>query len=290
MERKPYWYSVIQYYPNSVKGEVLNVGVIIHQPDSGSVRHFILDTGNIKLRGILSNQVNFDSYKIQKEYFEYYLEKLPNSNDLLIPNVFTHTFLLELAKEFPPDFKASEPTFALTNNLDTLFNQLLSAYIGSDFINRDDYQQITTKKYVRNYFDERKLIDRKVKPNVKFTPIKNVESMHFLIDFVYKNGVLNFMQAVPSNKDHFTNWFTKINTITNVMQDDLGFHLLYDSTDKLNEDKTVKQTLSYLQSKDQRINIIDIHTGDFEMFCRKIESDGKDVEDYESELILLQGA
>ncbi|GIN38998.1 DUF3037 domain-containing protein [Heyndrickxia oleronia] len=290
MERKPYWYSVIQYYPSTLRGEVLNVGIMLNQPESGLIKFHILDVGNIKLRGLLTNPVNYETYRVQKEFIEFYLEKLTMNDDLLRPNIFSQTFLSQLNNELPSDFRLSEPTITLTNNPDQLFNKLLISYIGSDFLKLDDSQQTTTKKYVKKYFDDRQLIDRKIKSNVKFTPIKDVENMHFLIDFVYKNGVINFMQAVPSNKDHFTNWFTKINTITSAIQRDSGFYLLFDSNDALNDDKTVSQTLSYLKSKDQRIHTLDIHSKRFDLFCKKIEDEGKDIEDFESELLILQGA
>ena len=30
MERKPVWYSIIRYSPDDIKGEIINVGLIMH--------------------------------------------------------------------------------------------------------------------------------------------------------------------------------------------------------------------------------------------------------------------
>jgi Protein of unknown function (DUF3037) len=290
MERKPYWYSVIQYYPSTLKGEIINVGVILHQPDSGDLKYHILDHNNIKLKGILSNPVRKEAYKVTKDVIEYYLKQSPNINELFQPNINEQTFLLELNSRFTNDFKLSEPTFSLTSNKELFFKQLLYSYIGKEFINPNETHQITTKKFVRNYFDERQLIDKKIKTNIKFSPIKEVESMHLVIDFVYKNGVINLMQAVPSSSEHFTNWYTKMNTITSEIRKECGIYLLYNKNDALNVDNTVTQILDYLKSKDKRIKTFEINSKDFISLCSQIEKEGKNVEEFESELITLQGA
>lgn len=291
MERTPHWYSVIRFQPNHVRGETINVGVIMHNPSDGTVTRFILDVSNIKLRGFLSNQSKIENYKVQKDFIEYYLNNLDKDHDLLTPNKTEEGFLLKIDEIFPNDFRLSEPTFALTGQPKLLFDQLLNNYIGTEFLKRNHNSQVTTKSYVKKYFDDRKLIDRKIKSNIKYNPLKKVDSMQLTIDFAYKNGILNLMQTVPSSKEQFTHWFTKMTTLTKIlMEEELGFYFLYDSTDELNRDKTISQTMDFFRSSDQRIKGLDIQSNDFNMFCNKIEVEGKNIDEFETDLLLLIGA
>lgn len=282
---------MIRYQPNHVRGEVINVGVIMHHPSKGIITRFILDASNIKLRSLLTNQSKIENYKVQKDYIEFYLDNLEIDHNLLTPDINKESFLSKIDEVLPNDYRLSEPTFALTSEPKLLFNELLCNYIGSEFLLKNNNSQITTKSYVKKYFDDRKLINRKIKSNIKYNPLKDVSSMQLTIDYVYKNGILNLMQTVPSTKEQFTNWFTRMTTLTSHLTDEkLGFYFLFDSTDELNQDKTVTQIIDFFHSNDQRVNGIDVQSKDFNMFCNKIEVEGKNVEEFETDLALIVGA
>lgn len=282
---------MIRYQPNHLRGEIINVGVVMHHPIEGTFTRFILDVSSVKLRSLLTNQSKIDSYRVQKDYIDFYLDNFEKDQNLLTPDVSEENFLLMLDEEFPNDFRLSEPTFALTNEPKLLFDQLLSNYIGSEFLLKGNDSQITTKSYVKKYFDDRNLINRKIKSNIRYSPLKDVESMQLTIDYVYKNGILNLMQTVPSTKEQFTNWYTRMITLTNhLVDEELGFYFLFDSSDELNQDKTVIQTIDFFHSKDSRVNGIDVQSKDFSIFCNNIEVEGKNIDEFETDLALLVGA
>ncbi|MGE7937352.1 DUF3037 domain-containing protein [Bacillus paramycoides] len=285
MDKQKNWYSIIRYMPSTIRGEVLNVGLMLHNPESGELKYQILDSNNTKLKCLLANDVQLETYRVHKEVIDYYLHTLPTEGTLLDPNAFTNAFLEELNSNLPNGFKLSEPTFSKTSNIDKLFKTLLETYVGKEFLlSVSDYLQVNTKKYIKKYFDDRNLVGTKVKYNAKLTPIKDIHDMQFTIDFVYKNGVINLLQAAPSNKDHLNNWFAKINTLLETYKKESGLYVFYDNNNPFHTDDLLWDMINYLQVKDPRVKHLDINSNDFIELCNRIESDGQLIEDFESEL------
>lgn len=288
MEKTENWYSIIRFMPDKIRGEILNIGLIMHSPENGELKYQILDAQNDKLRSLLPNDVEFTTYKVLKEYAEYYLQSLQNHESLLLPDSFNTTFLMELNNKFPKEFILSEPTFSRTSDESRLFSRLLDTYIGEEFLkSQGSFTQINTKKYIKNVLEEKKLIGTKVKWNAKLTPIKDFRNMQFNIDFVYKNGVLNLLNAVPSSRDNLNNWFTKVNTVIDTYQKESGIYIFYNENDPINYDNTLKDMLIYLKSKDERIINLDVNSSEFKALCNKIETEGKAIEEFEKELLAM---
>ncbi|MBW7651549.1 DUF3037 domain-containing protein [Anoxybacillus sp. ST4] len=285
MDRQKNWYSVIQYVPNQIRGEVINVGLMLHAPEIGKLRYTLLDITNIKLRCLLANDVLLDTYRVQKDYIEYMLKTLPSNGTLFDSGKYTNAFLEELNNKLPNEFRLSEPTFSKTNNPDQLFQSLLENYIGKEFLSCDEkISHINTKNYIKKYFDELNLIGTKVKQNARFKPIKDINSIHFIIDFVYKNGVINLLQVAPSNRERLNDWFTKLITILGSYQQEAGIYLFYNQEDLNNRDQTLFDMLRYLESKDERVKKLEIHSKEFKELGTKIEKEGKYIEEFEEEL------
>jgi hypothetical protein len=286
LEKEKNWYSIIQYIPNNLRGEIINVGVMLHNPQEGKLKYNILDVNNGKMKSLLVNDVLQDTYRIQKEYIEFYLEKLPNQLTLFDPNNYTNQFLEDLKEIIPNEFKLSEPTFSKTLDSDRLLSNLMEMYIGKEYLSSiENANQVSTKKYIKDIFEQRKLIGTKVKWNAKITPIKNIKSMQYTIDFVYKNGIINFLQTVPTNTEQLTNWFSKLNTVLESYDKESNFYVLFNKSElKNNNDQTLKDMLSYLKTKDQRIINLNVESKTFNNLCDKIESDGKNLEEFEKEL------
>lgn len=285
MEKQKNWYSVIQYIPNNLRGEKLNVGVMLHDPLIGNLRYQMLDVNNLKLRSLLANEVLQDTYRVQKECIEYYLEKLHKQTTIFDPNNYTNQFLEELNDKLPNGFILSEPTYSKTENPDRLLKNLMEMYIGNEFlVSTETFIQLNTKKYIKDLFEQKNLIGTKVKWNAKITPIKHIKTMHYTIDFVYKNGIINFLQAAPSNDDQLNVWFAKLKTILEEYERESNFCILYNKDDISGNDRTLKDMINFLKSKDQRVADISVNSRRFEELCKKIELEGKTLEEFEKEL------
>lgn len=271
--------------PSELRGEVLNVGLMLHDPDSGDVKYQILDSMNEKLKSILANEVLQETYKVQREYIDYSLKTVPVEETLLDPYAHTNDFLIEIAKIMPNGFSLSEPTFSKTNNKERLFKSLLETYIGEEFLDeRDTSVQVNAKKIMKQYFNNRNLLGTKVKLNAKFSPIKNINNVQFTIDFIYKNGVINFLQTAPSNKTELQNWFAKLNTLLEYYKEDSKLYLFYDQKDSTHQDATLHDMINFLKNKDSRVDVLEVNSNEFINLCNKIEKEGKDIEEFEKEL------
>lgn len=284
MERKQSWYSVIQYIPNTLRGERINVGVILHQPTTGKVLYKLIEHNNPKIRGLLNNGVLIASYKLSKELIDYTLEDLPSVDSLLIKGVYNDNFLSDFSKHLPEGFVLSEPSYAMSAKTNALFNQLLINYIGKEFVTSEEKpSESTIKKNLETFFERKKLLGTKIKPNVKMSPIKDIGSMQYTIDFVYKNGVINLIQTVPQHTNALNNWFSRVNTFSSNYDSNAGIYLIYEES-TINEDNTVVDMFNFLKGNDERIRTIDIASNELVTLTRNIEVDGKDIIEFEAEL------
>lgn len=283
MERSQNWYSVIRYAPDNLKGEVINVGLLLHEQPNKKIHFHLLDQNNMKLKSLLGNADALELYKIHKDYVEYYLEKTSLHGNLFDVGRYDNNLLSSLTAVFPDEIKLSEPTFSLTSNVERLFNNLLEIYIGNDFLKSDESGSLTIKRYVRDIFEDKNLIGQKIKTNARIQPIKDKESISYTVDFVYKNGVINFMQTTPS-QENINNWFSRLAVFIDNYKAESVYHLLLDSQNKDFPEKTFSEMLDFLKSKNKNIHVIDIKTEAFEDLCHKIEQEGQMIEDFEGEL------
>lgn len=285
MERKKNWYSIVQYIPNNLRGEVINVGVLLHDPQDGKLMFQLLDEKNQKIKGLLPNHTLQETYKSGLELLNFTLENLPSDGSLTDPNPFNDEFFEELKHDLPKGFTLSKSNFSMTNNPKKLFDALLKNYVGKEFLNSDDHQNIvSTKKYINNIFDQRKLLGTKVKTNAKLKPIHDISDIHYTIDFVYKNGVINLLQAVPPNKDRLNEWFAKMNTIIQTYKKDSGIFLFYKEDDLARHDKTLKEMLHYFSQNNPRVKNLQVDSKEFIQLCDQIEREGQNVSEFEKEL------
>ncbi|ASA19809.1 DUF3037 domain-containing protein [Paenibacillus donghaensis] len=292
MERKAYWYSVVQYCPSDLRGETINVGLMLHSPEENALFHSILDESSPKIRGLLQDEVAFKTFKVQKDIFDYFINSVMSSPSLFTPNINDKNFLLQIQENLPSQFKFSEPTFSLTRDPKQLFETLTKTYIGelpSKDIIVEEIVSRNVKQYTKEVFNQKKWIGTKIKPNVKIHPIKDISNMHFTVDYVFKNGVWNLIQTFPSNStpDKLTEWFSKTNTMLDNYKQDSGFFLIYDLNDHLNKDRTIDDMVHFFEKKDNRISPVAIESEAFNKLCLKVETEAKDITLYESELIAM---
>ncbi len=293
MERKTHWYSVIQYCPNEIRGEKVNIGLILHSPEEGTVLHAVLDESSPKVKGVALDEVSQRTFKIHKEIVDFYFKKITEDRDLLSPNLLEKEFLINLKDEIPSNFKLSEPTFALTKDPDQLFESLSKTYIGDVLYSKEvittDKIKRNVKTFTKQIFTQREWLGTKVKSNVKVHPIKDLRSVHFNVDFLFKNGVWNIIQAVPSNStnEKLVDWFSKTNTLIENFNKESDYYLVYDEDDSLNQDRTITQMVNVLRSKDKRVRAAEVDSNSFELLCNKVENEAKQISEYEQELIAI---
>jgi hypothetical protein len=293
MERKAYWYSIIQYCPNQIRGEKVNVGVLLHDPQGGDLQHSLLEENSTKVKALLCDDVSSKIYKVQKDEVDFYFSKIYEKQDLFSENLHDKNYLINLKHKFPNEFLISEPTFSLSRDANQLFASLVKTYIG-EFITKEiihEYEKsiISPKNYCKNYFHDKNWIGTKVKPNVKLHPIEDLKNLNFTVDFVFKNGIWNMINATPSNttNDKLIEWFSKTKTMLNSYQRESQFYLIYNQEDQLNEDNTLSEMVAYLEKEDQRVKTAEISSSDFSGMCRRVENEAKDISLFEHELIAM---
>jgi hypothetical protein len=289
LEREKNWYSIIQYTPDRIKGEVINIGLIIHNPESGELKYQVLDPENSKIKGISDSEVILESYKINKEVLECSINDISqrNDTDLFIPNKQENNFLVKLDNDLPCEFHLTDPQFSLTSSSDRIFKELLDTYVGNCFFKKEQrIKRASTKIFVRNTFKEYELIGKKIKPNVKIYPFKALKKVPFIIDFVYKNGKINLLQTVPSDEEKLTNWFSQALTITESI-DKTGLYYLFDSEAQINNDRSVSQMIDLLKSKGPTVQGVDIAGDNLHSLCKQVQENGKDIDEFEEELIAI---
>jgi hypothetical protein len=293
MERKAYWYSVVQYCPNEVRGEKINIGLMLHSPEEGALYHSMLDDNSQKIKGLLIEEVAAKTFKVQKDIFDFYLKKIYEEPSLFDPDVHKQDFLIKVQEHLPVQFSFSEPTFSLTREPNQLFESLTKTYIGEMIVSKEIITELdisrNAKQYTKNVFTQRQWLGTKIKTNVKIHPIKDLNHMNFNVDFIFKNGIWNLIQAVPSNStpEKMTEWFSKTNTMLGSYQNDSGCYLVYDRFDQMNQDRTIEHMVEYLKKNDPRVTPAAIDSDSFSKLCMKVDSEAKDLTEYESELIAM---
>lgn len=131
-KRRTYWYSIIKYVADFTKGEPLNVGIYIEEENTNYINYLLIEHDNSKLKAIFENKIQADVYKYSKEYFDYLLSKI--SKNEYPTNSVSDSILSYLIREndLPKGIILSEPQFAKTSDVKSLFDSLAINYIGKN--------------------------------------------------------------------------------------------------------------------------------------------------------------
>jgi hypothetical protein len=286
-KRTASWYSIVRYCSNSLSGETINVGVILHSAeDKVLTKYLLIDEHSAKIKAITESQVEINTYKTFKDSLEYYLKKSIDNGfgyvgDVQIASPFDEKFLFGLY-EYYQDKKLTltKPKFSLTANVGSLFNTLFESYIGKKYLS-DEPRHVSVKKYMRTIFEEKKLLDKKVAYDLSITPIKDLDSVKINIDFAYKNGVWNYLQALPtiSGPTKVTDWFAKTKFMFENLDNGTKVHLLYRSSEISNK-KEFLDMVNYLSSLNNFVVRLDLDdSSKIERLCDIIEKDAHDVDE-----------
>ncbi|MEK4247081.1 DUF3037 domain-containing protein [Psychrobacillus sp. FSL K6-2684] len=288
-ERKECWYSIVRYCANELAGETINVGVIMHSISNAiNTKFLLLEESSSKIKAISGSNVELNIYKSYKDMLEYYLVKSSDNifggvGDVSIGTPLEETFLENLF-DYYKDKKISltRPTYSLSSNPEVLFNRIFETYIGKKYL-LTNHKQVSVKKYLKEIFEERKLLDKKVAHDFVISPIKDLDQLiKFNIDFGYKNGVWNYMQTVPqlNGPAKNTDWFARTKFMFENLKDDSKVHLMYRSSD-ISESKDFLQVVNYLSKIDnERIFKFDLDdSGKVFELCNIIERDAHNIDE-----------
>lgn len=287
--RKACWYSIIRYSPNNLSGEIINMGLVLHSlDDNQQLNYLILDENTHKVRSIINNRVEANIYKSYKDVLEYYLSKCNdnlsgNVGSIAVSSCYEQNFLDKLYKTYiNGKLTLTKPKFAFTEDLKLLFNSLVKTYIGSHYLLVEP-KSITTKKHIKEIFEEKKLIGRKVETDLEFNPIMNLDSLRVKIDFGFKNGVWNYIEAIPPLKtpSEISEWFAKTKfAIETLRQRDENskIHLMYKSSDFKNN---ITSMFNHLTKEGQAVSGLNIEDKKkFLELCDYIEKEAEDIDGY----------
>lgn len=249
-------YTIVRYMPDVFTGEVINIGLIL-QTEDGKLMYKFIDKENNKLKAFSKNySILFNSIKNKIEYY------LANTEGLFgevgavsISSPANSEFLDEIIEYFNDEnIRFIKPRGIISRDFENSFNNLFYKYIGEIFtkiINEN------TKTKVSKIFEERNYIGTKIKENYKIKPISDIQEVSMKIDFVYKNGVWNYLQVVPDlkNNKQKLDFLAEIKLLYSTIHNDDKIRFIYDGTDS----ETIK-IISYLQNQGsnvEKINLLD---------------------------------
>lgn len=254
------WYSVIRYVSDIIKGEILNVGLIMNIPENGVIKYRIITGNNMKLKTILENEIERKIYTSGLGYVEYLL-KSNDENDLFMSqNAHSKYFIPRLREcDLPDGFILTDPQFAKTNQPDYLFDKLLQRYIGRKFLT-DGKNNLSTqvKSKAVQLIGQNVAVKEKIKKNIKIKPV-DVITLNYTVDFGYEeNNKLSMIQTMPDKQSTTNEWFQRMSLISNNYSESGKISLLYNSAADSNKDGTAEQMIKFLESNDSRIESFDI--------------------------------
>lgn len=285
--KKKILYSVIRYSPDSIKGEIVNVGLVFHNVEDAKVKYFLLDEKSNKLRALFINKAEKNLYKSYKEIMEFYLNKSKNDisgivGETHIASYFEKDFIYKLYEYFnKKEMMLSLPNIAYTKNEDKFFETILKRYVGE--INIDDKKEntLTAKKYLKKVFSQNKNLNMKIKSDLIVKPIEELDDLEIKIDFTFKSDYWNYMQTIPKidSRNKNTEWFSKMQLLLDAKFEFTKIHLIYKKSD-VYEDKATYHLLKYLQNKYNNLEVHNIDKKDsIEKLCDYIETEGETLED-----------
>lgn len=129
-------YSIIRYSPDEIRGEIINVGVLLYNFKEKNTKFYFLDESSQKIKAIVANKMELDTYKSYKDLLEFQLKESRDDasgvvGDTCINHYYDRNFLDKIYEEYKNDkFYLSKPNIAYTKNTDKFFKSILNRYIG----------------------------------------------------------------------------------------------------------------------------------------------------------------
>lgn len=259
-------YSVIRYTPDTVVGETLNVGLIMHSLDKEvKFRLEMLPPTAAKFKYYFQNTHYLHEYKSFFDMYSYYFDKNENLTgsvgNITLASIHSEEFLDEIHEKTKfTKFYFSKPKSARSSDIDRLFNSLYKTYVTSLSFN-EDVRKMTVRKHIKQLFVDTGVWETKIAKDKIITPIRDLTNFEVKIDYSFKNGVWNYLQAMPSESSHAktVEWFAKTKMLVENLSDSGEIiHLVYHSNDF--RDEHSQEILDYLENINRdRVNKIDLN-------------------------------
>lgn len=285
--KKKISYSVIRYTPNELKGEIINVGLLFHNLPDKRVKYFMLDEKSNKLKAIMESETELNLYKTYRDILEFYLDKSKEDISGVVGNMYVASYYDEEFMNKMYDYYKeqsllfSKPNVAFTKDEEKLFETILKRYVGEDNINLEKTTTLNAKKYMKKVFDSNVNLSKRIKSDVVIKPIKDLNDLEVKIDFTFKNGKWNYMQAIPkitkANKN--LEWFSEIQLmLQNEEIRESKIHLLYKESDFI-DDKATYNLLRYLRKQYKNVSIYNVDKrSEVDSLCEYIETEAQVLE------------
>ena len=282
--RNSYWYSIIKYVADFTKGEFLNIGIFIEESEKSTVKYSLLEPDNIKFKAAFENKLQKDVYRYGKDYFDYLISQI-KIDQYPITNI-SENLIHHLAKgnDLPKGFVLSEPQYAKTSNVEQLMSNLQVTYIGEKFVKAETaIRELVVKEKASSILNEAKLLNYKIKTNVKIAP-SPILPFKYQIDFAYRvNNNIDLIQSAPGNIELLPDWFEKINVLSTNYTHSNKISLLYDSNVDSALLSDTKSVIRILTEADSKIKAIDIsqETNGMHTLIDEIKSSATDIDELE---------
>lgn len=286
-ERKRVWYSIVRYLPNVIKGELINIGIIMNVPYTGEIHYMIINPDNSKFRAVWNNSIDKKTYKLGYTVFNHIIKSIDDNELHFGLNPSSDTFIPQFTSQNLPNcFIFSDVRFGKTSETKNLFENIANEYVGKKFIDEEiGTNSMIVKSRAIELIERNENANILIKRNIKIQPIGEL-SKFYTFDFGY--SILEkaeLIQTVPERKQSAYDWLERMNIITENYEHARKFIFLFNSNSESNKDNTINQMISYLKSKDQRVESYDIFSNggkyDFNKLLNRIENEADSVHELE---------
>lgn len=259
-ERYPIWYSIISYCPNNIRNEHMNVGVLLGSAEDSIILEYV-NPKNKKLSSLFWNSVELEEYASSMSLLNYIiLDSKKRWRPLELPQLnqgsWENFFDLE---SLPFGVTISDTNYAFVTDINTLKNKLIDIYIGQRFLQKKT-DSISLKKKVYKYFETKPSVAKKLKNNLKITPVKSIPALKMEMDYTYfskDDNLAKFIQVAPEkNNQALLNWYKNTSMLLSRNESFDKLNIILDSKNS-SSSMELNQMASDLASLDSnRTNII----------------------------------
>lgn len=247
--RTQYEYSVISYFPDRIRAEQINIGLVFANKVTHEFTHFLLEENTPKIRGLVSSDTGHKVFASTVKYLNYILSQEEKERQL---DLLTNT----LGYDLPEGVVLNPEQTALTSNPKGLFETLIKTYIGEQYLaTPDEAQIITPRQFSENVFAKKSVLGTRVKKDIRLQPSKNVP-LRLQMDFAFeRSGKLGLINSVPSLSSA-DSWYSKMVLLTSRFES--AGQIIFVNDSKVFADNTISQMLDDLSSKDPRVQTFDV--------------------------------
>lgn len=259
-ERHPVWYSIISYSPNDIRNERMNVGILLGSPRDSVILEYI-NPKNKKLAPLFWSSVELEEYSSSMSLLKYIIsDSKKRWHHLQVPQLnegsWENFFDLE---SLPFGITISDTNYAFVADINTLKSKLVDIYIGKKFLQKKA-DSISLKKKVYKYFETKPSVAKKLKNNLKITPVKSIPALKMEMDYTYfskDDNLAKFIQVAPEKTNQaLLNWYKNTSMLLSRNESFDKLNIILDSKNS-SSSMELNQMASDLASLDSnRTNII----------------------------------